>query len=377
MSEILIANIFFFLSLAFILGAGSAHFSDYWFLINLFLVLLFYFRFRNLKLTLIFLLITFLGSFYFFLRQLTPKITFHIPSPIQNYRAFLEDQIKKNLPFPEENLFRGIFLGARFDNREVRQQFIDSGLIHITAVSGQNLTLMFSIFYEALKSFSILSVRLITPLSLVLIIFFVLLMGFEGNVLRAALMGFLLILAKNNFGRLILRRNILVFSLLIFTLAVPESIFEDVSTQLSFLAITGILYLAPVIESKLSFFSQFIFLRKTFSETLSAQIFTLPLILYRFGNINLLSLFANLLVMPLVPYLMAIASIFLFLPIKFLLFIALPLLNYVIFVAKIFSHSVLYYHLPLIVVLGMYSILLIEIYYLTRDEAIDSNFNLS
>jgi len=375
MNDLVLANLFFFLSLAFILGIAFALYFNFWFLLNFLLGLFFYLKFRNLKFSLLFLLFLFLGSFYYFLREEINLPSIQIPSLIKNYRSFLEEKIKESLISPQENLFRGIFLGSKFDDQEIKNQFINSGLIHITAVSGQNLTIMFSIFYEGLKYLSFLTPNLIFYLSSFLIIFFVLLMGFEGNVLRAGIMGFLLILVKRKFGRIPLKRNILILTLAMFSLFNPSSIFKDIGTQLSFLAITGIFYLAPIVEKKLKFINNS-FIRKTVSEVLAAQIFTYPLILYYFGNFNLFSLISNLLVLPFVPYVMTLASLFLLLPIKYLAWLSFPFLTYILFIAKIFNHFVFYFQIPLILVFIIYLLIFLEIYYQTKNEAIDFRFNL-
>ena len=376
MNDLVLANLFFFLSLAFILGIAFALYFNFWFLLNFILGLFFYLKFRNLKFSLLFLFFLFLGSFYYFLREEINLPAIEIPFLIKNYRSFLEEKIKESLTFPQENLFRGIFLGSKFDDQEIKNQFINSGLIHITAVSGQNLTIMFSIFYECLKYLSFLTPNLIFYFSSFFIIFFVLLMGFEGNVLRAGIMGFLLILVKRKFGRIPLKRNILVFTVVVFSLFNPLSIFKDIGTQLSFLAITGIFYLAPIVEKKLKFVSNS-FIRKTVSEVLAAQIFTYPLILYYFGNFNFFSLISNLLVLPVVPYVMMLASLFLFLPIKYLAWLSFPFLTYILFIAKIFSHFVFYFKIHLILVLIIYLLIFLEIYQQTKNEAIDFRFNLS
>jgi competence protein ComEC len=201
-------------------------------------------------------------------------------------------------------------------------------------------------------------------------------MGFEGNVLRAGIMGFLLILTKRKFGRIPLKRNILIFALLLFSLFSPKLIFKDIGTQLSFLAITGIFYLSPIFEKKLEFIKNNFF-RRTISETLSAQIFTYPLILYSFGNFNFFSLISNLLVLPIVPYLMTISSLFLFFPIKYLAWLSFPLLTYILFVAKIFGNFVFYFKIPLTLVILSYFLIFLEIYHQIKNETIDFRFSLS
>lgn len=376
MPELIIANYFFIIGLTFILGNIFFHISKLWFLFNFLLGSLFYFKFRNIRILILVVVIAFLGSFYSFLRLTISLPIIKIPDFIQNYRIFINNKAKTFLPFPLENIFRGILMGEKFETRELYESFVNSGLIHLTAVSGQNLTIMFSIFYEALKYFKFLTPNLIFVLSLFVIIFFILFMGFEGNVLRAGIMGFLLVLIKSKFGRLPLKRNILIFVLLLFVIVEPSSLVKNVGTQLSFLAIGGIFYLAPIIEKELEFLKMK-FLRKTLAETLSSQIFTYPLIIYNFGNFNFFSLVSNLLALPFIPYFMFLASLFLFLPIKYVSWLSLPFLVYIFYLAKIFSNFVIYFKIPLILTISLYFFIFLEIYYYLKNETIDFRLDIN
>lgn len=370
----MVADLFFIYGLSFLLGNSSAYFFKFWFLINSLIVIIFYIKFKKLKHSFLVLIFLFTGSLFYFLRLET---TFNLPQIkiISDYRNFLEERTKNYLPFPQENVFRGILFGSKFEDYELKEKFISSGLIHLTAVSGQNLTIMFLVFSHFLKLLPFLTPNLIFYFSIFIILFFIFLMGFEGSVLRAGLMGFLLILIRYKFGRIPLKRNVLLLSALIFTLIDPLLLLKDIGSQLSFLAIAGILYLDPILEKRFEFL-KFNFLKKTVSDTLSAQILTLPLILYYFGNFNLFSIFANILVLPLIPYFMTLASIFLFLPIKFLTWISMPFLNYLIFIAKIFSNFVVYFKIPLLLVMAIYFFIFFEIYYSLKNETIDFRLNL-
>lgn len=371
----MLADLFFIYGFSFILGNFLAHFFKFWFLINFLISLLFYLKFKKLKYSLLVLLFLFAGSLFYFSRLETnlkpPQIKF-----ISDYRNFLEERIKNYLPFPQENVFRGILFGSKFEDYEIKENFVNSGLIHLTAVSGQNLTIMFLVFNHFLKLLPFLTLNLVFYISVFLILFFIFLMGFEGSVLRAGIMGFLLILIRNKFGRIPLRRNVLLLTALIFTLIDPLLLIKDIGSQLSFLAMAGILYLGPILEKKFEFL-KFNVLKKTVSDTISAQILTLPLILYYFGNFNLFSVLANVLVLPLIPYFMTLASIFLFLPIKFITWASLPFLNYLLFIAKIFSSFVVYFKIPLLLVIAIYSFIFLEIYHSLKNEAIDFRLNLS
>ncbi len=364
----MLPDLFFILGSSFILGTFIKHFFNIFYLLNFLLAFLFFLKTKKLKISLLVLLFLFAGSIFYDLKsQLAIKL--EPPKFITNYRQIIEEKIKSYLPYPYENIFRGILFGSKFEDPNLKENFVNSGLIHLTAVSGQNLTIMFSIFYNALKYIPFLTPNLLFIISIFIIIFFIFLMGFEGSVLRAGIMGFFLILAKRKFGRIILRRNLLLLTALIFTLIDPKLLIENIGTQLSFLAFTGILYLAPILERKIP---------KIFSEVLAAQIFTLPLILYYFGTFNLFSVLANILVLPLIPTLMQLMTIFLFFPVKYLSYLSLPLLFYINFVSEIFSQiGFFYFKIPLIAVFLIYAFIFVEIYFRLKDETIDFRLNLN
>jgi competence protein ComEC len=86
----------------------------------------------------------------------------------------------------------------------------------------------------------------------------------------------------------------------------------DVGFQLSFLAVMGIIYLMPSFQN---WFKKVpnpnIFpVRNLLSMTISAQVFTLPILIYNFGYMSLVSPLTNILIVPLIPYLMGLGFIF-------------------------------------------------------------------
>jgi len=68
-----------------------------------------------------------------------------------------------------------------------------------------------------------------------------------------------------------------------------------------FLATLGIIYLYPLFESLVDKKGKIFWLWEIMFLSLSAQIFVLPIILYNFQNLSLISLVANVLVLPIIP----------------------------------------------------------------------------
>ncbi len=148
-------------------------------------------------------------------------------------------------------------------------------------------------------------------LTLLLIFLFVLMIGFQASVVRAAIMGSLALLAQKT-GRLANSLRLVVFTAFSMILLNPLILRWDVGFQLSFLAILGIILLGQPIKSCLNllFKGRFIALKEIVSTTLSAQIFTLPILIYNFGRISLVSPVTNILVVPTVDFIMILGFLF-------------------------------------------------------------------
>ena len=139
-------------------------------------------------------------------------------------------------------------------------------------------------------------------------------------------MAFLFLLAQN-LGRVASAGRAIIFAAALMLFQNPFLLLSDVGFQLSFLAILGIVYLQPIFSNWLSRIPDFNFfpLKNTLVATLSAQVFTMPILIYNFGYISLAAPFANILIVPfLAPVTILVfvfgLSAFLFLPLALLLF---------------------------------------------------------
>ncbi|MEK7580365.1 MAG: ComEC/Rec2 family competence protein, partial [Patescibacteria group bacterium] len=118
----------------------------------------------------------------------------------------------------------------------------------------------------------------------------------------------------------------------------PKLLSGDVGFQLSFGAVSGIIFGQSYLARKLKILPAKFHIRDLVATTLAAQIFILPLIVYYFGNLSFIAPIANLLVLPVLPYIMTAGFIFsflLWLPSVLITVIIWPLkivLNYVLFI---------------------------------------------
>lgn len=195
------------------------------------------------------------------------------------------------MPPPERALFLGFVIGDdRRQSEEVRETFRDSGLAHLTAVSGQNVAFVLIVAEPLLRRLGLRSRWCVT---LGLIAWFALLTRFEPSVLRASAMAALA--ATSVF----LARP--ASSIRLLALAVTGLVLVDpflvwsVGWWLSVGATTGIVVLAGPIARRLPGPRA---VALALAVTAAAQLGVAPVQLAVFGPLPLASVPANLLAGP-------------------------------------------------------------------------------
>jgi competence protein ComEC len=207
-------------------------------------------------------------------------------------------RVERLLPEPQASLLMGILIGAR---KTLPQNIVDNfnatGTSHIIAISGYNITIIISSlaflagWLGRRKSFW---------LTLGLILGFVILSGASASVIRAAIMGSLGLLSAN-IGRQYAVGPALFFAGFIMLVINPKILYWDVSFQLSFLATLGIVYFQPLLNDLTAVWDDFTGIKSILLVTLSATFVTLPLILFTFGRLSVVSPLVNILILPIVP----------------------------------------------------------------------------
>lgn len=231
--------------------------------------------------------------------------------------------LNRNLPEPHAAFIAGLILGERRSfPPELTEKLQITGTSHIVALSGYNITIVADAFMRAL-SFLFIPFSWAFGLAMLGIIFFTMLTGAQASVVRAAIMGILVLIARRE-GRLYRMRNALALAGAVMLFHNPKILRFDVAFQLSFLATLGLIYGAPIVEqyyqkiklrltpparklrlikenrdhagiAKKSFFHEIVV------STLAAQLFVLPLLVYHFGRLSLISPLANLAILPFIP----------------------------------------------------------------------------
>ena len=267
--------------------------------------------------------------------KITPKSDL-----VRDFRDFFAEKVRKIIPSPEVDLGLGYLLGQKNSlPADLENALKITALTHIVVASGYNLTVLVNF---ARKFFGKFSKKLAALAMFVLIFGFVLVVGFSPSMTRAGIVAALSVIFWY-FGRKVNPYFLLIFVAILTLLISPTNLF-DLGWQLSFGSFFGVMILAPLLK-------KFLFERpeklgsfiNIFFETLSAQIATLPLLIYTFGAFSLVSLAANMLVLPFVPIAMLLTFLtgifaWIFAPIAYIFgFFAEMILKFSIFVAKFFA----------------------------------------
>lgn len=185
---------------------------------------------------------------------------------------------------------------------EVHQQFKDFGILHVLAVSGMHVVLLFSTISYALKRMN-LSRNTITIVLVVFLILFTLMAGLSGSVVRASLMCLMTIIGSIA-NRRVHTINLLISSMLIILLFDPNYLF-DVGFQLSYLAVFSIVYYYPIVQHYFTFKNVIAnYFGQLVGISLVAQLGVLPLSIFYFNQIPLLFLLGNVIAIPLTNFLL-------------------------------------------------------------------------
>jgi competence protein ComEC len=216
------------------------------------------------------------------------------------------------LPEPQASLAQGIVLGLRGNiPQALNDDFARSGTAHLLAISGIHLSIMVGILLSAGIWLLGRQYYLYVWLALGVIWLYALITGLNPPVVRSAIMASLFLVAEL-LGR---QRQAIVALALAAAVMVGISpyILGDAAFQLSFLAMAGLIFVAPVFQNlgrraviavigengaTVSLANVAV---DTLSVTLAAIIAVWPVVAYYFGMVSLVGLLATFLALPALP----------------------------------------------------------------------------
>ncbi len=199
---------------------------------------------------------------------------------------------------------KGVILGYRAELAEdLKAAFLATGTVHILAVSGGNVALVALVAF-VLAGLLRLPRRAVYALSVAAVLGYLWITGSSPSVVRASVMA-IVVLTAGVSGRTSDVFQSLAVAAIVLLLLDPRTL-DDVGFQLSFLSVLAIVIGSPLIERRLDRlpeeFRDHPFVRSVvqlIAVSAAAQVGTLPLTMSIFGQVSLVSVAANLVVVPL------------------------------------------------------------------------------
>ena len=285
-----------------------------------------------------------------------------IKSALFDIKDKFVEKINNNIQSPENLFMGGLILGekSQFD-KELKQNFITTGTIHIVALSGYNVTIVAE---WIMKLFKFLPMNFGIGIGIFAIILFVIMTGANSTAIRAGIMAVLALIARAT-GRNYDVARALILAGIIMILINPFVLAFDVSFQLSFIATIAVIFVAPRMEKYFMWVTKRFELRDIITVTCSAYIFVMPFILYKMGILSIVALPANALILPFIPFTMLLGFMTGFAGLIWYIF-AVPVgfisylfLHYELFVINLFAKlplaSIAIPNFPLIIMLAIYA----------------------
>jgi competence protein ComEC len=235
-------------------------------------------------------------------------------NPLQSFlfsvKRTLMQSIKSVLPEPHSLLVAGLLFGdKRAMGKNLEDDFRKAGVIHVVILSGYSMTL---IAHSLIRLFSFLPKSGAIFSSAFFIILFTIMTGGSAMATRASIMAILVLLSKYSRRKYnIIRALSLTIFLMVFYN--PKILVFDVAFQLSIISVLGLIFLSPFFDEffdkKFSWVGGSIGgsgwkkskLKEFIVSTVCIQIITFPFLLYKMGEISIVALPVNILIMFFIP----------------------------------------------------------------------------
>jgi competence protein ComEC len=221
-------------------------------------------------------------------------------------KTWFETGLSRALPDSQASLASGLITGSRRGIPDDLSEAITiTGLTHIVAISGYNISLII-VFINGIFAFLPRTSRVV--LLVVFITLFVIFVGAQASVVRAGIMGSIGAIALY-MKRPMQITNLVLLTAILMALNNPYVLRDDIGFQLSFTATLGLIYLLPILTVLLAKLPDMKGLKEGLLVILSAQISVTPLIVYYFERFSLVSIPANIVVAPFIPMAMLLGTL--------------------------------------------------------------------
>ncbi|MFQ5752330.1 MAG: ComEC/Rec2 family competence protein [bacterium] len=263
------------------------------------------------------------------------------PGILQPTKMAFQNTLRQYISPPEGAILGAMTLGDKSKlSRDTKEKLNKAGVRHITAISGMHISILTILLMSMFLWFGMWRSHAFYITAIIMLLY-ILLTGASPSAIRAGVMGSAVLFAPV-IGRMNVSLRMLVFAAA-GILAFDVELLGNIGFQLSFLAVFGIITISPLLQNMLEKFPNPWHFQDILIMTISAQVFTLPILLSNFGQISLVSVPANLLIVLVLPFVLAFGFLFLIVgtlvqPLAFILSLPVSLLlHYMTFVIDLFS----------------------------------------
>ena len=217
---------------------------------------------------------------------------------VGDFKDKLRASLDASLSPPQSSILGAMMLGEKERlSYDLKEKLNRSGTRHITAISGMHVMILAQMLIGLGLIFGLWRGQAFY-FALATIILFIIMVGAPPSAIRAGIMGGVVLFAEKA-GRLSQAQRLLVIAAAIMLAFNPLLLKFDVGFQLSFLATFGIAKLSPWFLEKFSKIPAWLQLRNVAAMSFPAVIFTAPILASNFGQVSLISIFTNILIVPL------------------------------------------------------------------------------
>ncbi|MFV0484732.1 MAG: ComEC/Rec2 family competence protein [Candidatus Saccharimonadales bacterium] len=217
-------------------------------------------------------------------------------------RDWFGERVRQFIAAPEVDLALGYLLGQKKALPEDLSELLgEVGLTHIVVASGYNLSILIGGTRRIFRRVSRAAALLFGAL---LVVCFMGVVGFSASMVRAGIVTLLGLLAWYAGRRFHPVKLLLLVAAV--TLLMNPIYIMDLGWLLSFASFAGVMIVAPILLRYFYGASKPNFLAAVFVETMAAQICCLPIVMYFSGSFSLVSVLANVLILPTIPLVMAL-----------------------------------------------------------------------
>jgi len=243
-------------------------------------------------------------------------------------------RINELWPEPHASFMAGLLYGYRGGLGSLNEHFSRTGVTHIVAISGYNITII-SMILMNICSYLLIPRKKAFYYIVFGICVFLIFAGLSASVVRAGIMGIIVLVARQ-LGRPSRIANVLLLTAVFMTMHSPHIVLWDAGFQLSYISTLGLIYITPTIEKYFMRIPEVFALRESVTTTLSAIVATLPLILFQFKRFSSVAPIVNVLILWIIPWIMSIGFFAVVLS-----YIAMPIAEVLVWISYIGMHYII------------------------------------